>query len=231
MILLESYLQFIQENISTSVISSRKRNEIQYEQQLKKYGLNSKEIKDDFEEVGDKIAKKVLKGENYKNEEDLERIVKKLSNKLKNITDRKLVKSIILLSISYGSLALFDKAVFIILTFFKIPRADVISKILSTFFVSPVITSISSGIAKENKLRFTNFIVDLTGLGFFISKGFGSRKSISMIGKFQAILGIVLFSILKKLFSEELGGIFRSITGVLQKLFSVLYDVVLSILE
>jgi len=230
MILLESYLQFIQENISTSIVYSRRKNEIQYEQQLKKYGLNSKEIKNDFEEIGDKIAKGVLKEKDYKNKEDLEKIVKKLSDKLKDISDKKLVKSIILLSLSYGFFSLFDKAVFIVLSFFRVPKADIISRIISTFFVSPVIQNISSGIAKENKLKFTNYIIDLTGIGFFISKSLGNR-SFSIIRKIQTILGIILLSFLRKVFSEELEGIFESITEVLQKLFGTLYDVVISILS
>ena len=166
---------------------------------LKKYGINTKNLDSEL----DDFVNKTLKGQDHNIDKHLEILTNHLKNELDNVNDNKLVKIVILNMIVYSLNYL---VYFILLTIFKklkIPKANTVSIIITSFIVSPITDEVAFKVEEKG------------GYESSIFSKYGSRIITGLIHKLishpiginnQIIISLMGITInqLKLIFKDEL---------------------------
>lgn len=168
---------------------------------LQKYGINLKNLDSELKD----FVNKAIKGNDYNINKQLEILTKHLQLELDKINDSKLVKIVILNIIVYILNYLVYFLFEIGLRKLRVPKADVVSTIITSFIISPITDEIAFKVEEKGKYKssiFSKYGSRLT-MGLIHNLVFSAQAPTSKNQLIVALSGIIINK-LKWLFKEEL---------------------------
>lgn len=213
------------ESVNT-LVKTRQNNINTAKSNLQKYGINLKNLDSELKD----FVNKVTKGSDHNINKQLEILTKHLQLELDKINDSKLVKIVILNIIVYVLNYLIYFLFEIGLRKLRIPKADLIATIITSFIISPITDEIAFKVEEKGDYKssiFSKYGSRLT-MGLIHKLVFSAHEPTSKNQLIIALSGIIINN-LKWLFKEELDvPIFESSIMAIRKL---VYDCYLIIFK